>query len=1140
MAANKRKILESARKLAQKGAKEKALAEYQKLLKLDPKDAKLRLEIGDAHRRWGQVDEAVDTYTRVAEQYMTEGFDARAVAVFKQILSLDAERLAAYTPLAELYERMGLTAEAIAALQTAADGYYKSGEREEALELLRRMANVDPANTMSRIKVADLLRQEGRNEDAVSEYSLAAEELERQGDVESVGNVYRRILELDESNVAAMGSLARNLSERGKLAEAVPLAERALQLDAGTVERYEVLAGLYDRLERPNERGEVYRKLADLYRQRGDEDQARSILQRFVPAQELSADGGDALGDDEFLDGEDALFDQEFPEDQGLEPSLDFGNEDSIGNDAGSQQQPALMDDLASDLDDPLLDEPLLEDDAPATSGPDLDDAGPEIVLDEPAPEPTPEPEAAPAEVEIDLDDEIVLDEPVVQPQIVKPAAASAPAASAAPEFDVEQLLAEASVYLRYGKSDKAIDHLEQVIATDPDHRSALEKLGEAFAESGQNDRAVEVWLRAAKRADEDEDADAVRVLRGRIAALDESAAASLDPAPPAADPSAPLTPDAGAPGDDGFEDPASIEIDLSIDDEDLAGEDDPVSLPDDEALADLDVEIPDGGGQEDGPFEDAQGMSLSMAEAAVQDSFDGNSLSTSTTQQVLEDLEEADFYVQQGLFDEAEAIYQRVLSVAPNHPRALVRLGEVMAAKGGSPTALGGATPAAEPAAEAAPEITLDDAVGADDAGSSGEVTRSAIPRDEDALQVADEESLADSADLSDLDAAADDAALADEVALDDEVGLVDDVAVETGDDATGEITADPSDTQEIQAPKTALADAAAEATPASVVEENASEDVAERAAASEAPEEESAEEPAGATIEDVAEEVAAVAAEVEPDPAPPVEAGDFDLAAALSDAFDDEDDATSAGSIGGSDDDGFAAVFSAFKKGVSETLTDGDHQAHYDLAIAYKEMGLYDDAIHELRAAMADPGRTAECLHLIGLCAIDGDQAPLAVEHLEQLLTLDGLHPEQALAGRLDLGRSLQMLGELDGARAAWQAVAEERPGFQDVESLLAGLDDPDSAPDADAGEDFESFDDVMDAVLEEDDGTAVAEGETFDDLVAEANEVEAEAVVIEDEASDDEAAPDAAESVRDVPDAPASPATKARRKKKKISFV
>ncbi len=67
MAVNKRKVLDAARKYAQKGAKEKALKEYHTLLKLDPRDAKLHLEIGDCYRRWGQIDEAITQYTRVAE-----------------------------------------------------------------------------------------------------------------------------------------------------------------------------------------------------------------------------------------------------------------------------------------------------------------------------------------------------------------------------------------------------------------------------------------------------------------------------------------------------------------------------------------------------------------------------------------------------------------------------------------------------------------------------------------------------------------------------------------------------------------------------------------------------------------------------------------------------------------------------------------------------------------------------------------------------------------------------------------------------------------------------------------------------------------------------------------------------------------
>src|SRR5262249_11257794 len=146
------------------------------------------------------------------------------------------------------------------------------------------------------------------------------------------------------------------------------------------------------------------------------------------------------------------------------------------------------------------------------------------------------------------------------------------------------------------------------------------------------------------------------------------------------------------------------------------------------------------------------------------------------------------------------------------------------------------------------------------------------------------------------------------------------------------------------------------------------------------------------------------------------------FDLAAALADAFDD-DPAASSGSATHIGDDGFSAVFQAFKKGVRETLGEGDHQAHYDLAIAYKEMGLLDDAIHELRTAMADPGRTAECLHLIGLCAIDANQPSLAIEHIEELLALPGLDERAALAGRFDLGRALEAAGDRDGARRSWE---------------------------------------------------------------------------------------------------------------------
>ncbi len=84
----------------------------------------------------------------------------------------------------------------------------------------------------------------------------------------------------------------------------------------------------------------------------------------------------------------------------------------------------------------------------------------------------------------------------------------------------------------------------------------------------------------------------------------------------------------------------------------------------------------------------------------------DPNSGSTTTAAQVAEDLEEAEFYFKQELYDEAEAIYRRILSVAPNHPSALLRMGEMAVARGGDASD-STAAPASEAAAGRASAAT-------------------------------------------------------------------------------------------------------------------------------------------------------------------------------------------------------------------------------------------------------------------------------------------------------------------------------------------------------------------------------------------------------------------------------------------------
>ena len=207
------------------------MRQYKKLLRLDPQDAKLQLEIADAHRRWGQIKEALENYERIAVQYSEEGFDARAVAVYKQILNLAPTHNESYAKLAELYERMGLVGEALNSLQVAADALNKKGKRVEALGLLRRMASIDPTNTTSRIKVANLLRDEGLESEAVAEFEALAVSLESEQDFEGATAACRSLLEIDADHAGSNSRLARILVAQERFSEAVPHARHGIEVN---------------------------------------------------------------------------------------------------------------------------------------------------------------------------------------------------------------------------------------------------------------------------------------------------------------------------------------------------------------------------------------------------------------------------------------------------------------------------------------------------------------------------------------------------------------------------------------------------------------------------------------------------------------------------------------------------------------------------------------------------------------------------------------------------------------------------------------------------------------------------------------------------------------------------------------------
>jgi tetratricopeptide (TPR) repeat protein len=610
------------------------------------------------------------------------------------------------------------------------------------------------------------------------------------------------------------------------------------------------------------------------------------------------------------------------------------------------------------------------------------------------------------------------------------------------------------------------------------------------------------------------------------------------------------------------------FEIELDDESESLdASETDPMSAP---ATADVEETAPDLGDPVDEiEFELDDDITFSDeddedAEEAAESPTE-NHLETSgiNPERVDEELEEAEFYIAQDMLDEAEGILKRVLEIAPNHPSALLRMGEIAAARG----EIEGSGPSPTP------ELNLDDE-GDDTLSAGGSATAPVTVDDEEEISFEVELDLdADDADnAGDADKAGeDDVAVEDPTESDISAGL--EVTIEDEDEEFLDVSIEDEDLEiepEPLAEEPPLAASASVPPPAEEAitdsgpeeasvdldldldvdsEGEATDPIA--AAPEEIVSEDEADEPEP-VVEEVPEEVAAAAHEpVHQDVA---DAGEtFDLREALSDVLDDDEplaaDSNDTSGVLSTVEDGFASIFSDFKKGVSATLEEGDFDTRYDLGIAYREMGLFDDAIGEFRVCLDSPGRRFDSLYLMGLCARDLTRWDDAVHHLEQALALPEI-PEERLAGvYFDLSIAQEGAGDLERACASVERVVELEADFPGAASRLETLRSGGSAlPEVGApGEVYESFDELFDADDDEggDEGgdQALVESppvetfESFDDVVS-----EAEAILEEPNGSEEEGVL-AAEIIEEPETAEEShPGDTQSRKsgRKKISFV
>jgi len=506
MAYNKSKYVEAAQKLLNQGKVAQAIAEYQNILKYEPRDQVTLMTIGELYIRQGETFQAIDYFERLAQIFVGDGFLTKAIAVYKRIAKLAPEEIRPLEKLADLYVQQGVMSEARPLFLQLAEIHLKNNRQPEAISLLKKLLLAEPDNLRIQIRLADLYQAMGQTREAIDAYVSASQRALARGDQAESEKLTDKALKLEPNNLAAVIVKARSYSSQGNLAKAAQLLEQVADLEKG---------------------GEQTELLLDLYLKNSDWDQASALAYRVFEADEKNFGPMQKVVESllQSGNGEKAM---EIMEKSRL-PMIDAGEHEVVGK---------LLNELAANMPDAI--EPLewlvelygrtsdsfrLPDalarlgDALAAShqwdrakatfeqllqrDPDSDSAKRRLngVLRKmgllAAGEAEPEPEEQHLRVDIPkppapklpVEDEESVPAPPPKPAITS----SEPVLDEETQKFIAQSLTDVDLFASYGLTQKAIGLLEAILRRAPRHTPTLEKLLDFVLGAGDDRRTAEL-----------------------------------------------------------------------------------------------------------------------------------------------------------------------------------------------------------------------------------------------------------------------------------------------------------------------------------------------------------------------------------------------------------------------------------------------------------------------------------------------------------------------------------------------------------------------------------------------------------------------------------------------------------------------
>lgn len=463
MAFNKEKVMDAARKFVDKGQIDKAVKEYLRIVSEDPKDVRVWLKIGDLYAKKGAKQEATDTYLKVARFYDEQGFFLKAVAVYKQILKLDPRLVDVILKLAELYRRLGLMSDAMQHYESVAAHFHREGNTKDALDTVKKLVDLDPENIATRIKLAELYSKESLLDEAATQFTHACEQLRRQGRQDDFVKVAERLLWHKPDNHALNRELAGLYLRRNDPRRALQKLQACFKADPRDVETLGLLAIAFSALDQKSKTVSVLKELARIHLENKAREKATEVYRKIL---EIVPGDADALT---FVNANPApvAVAAAVPP-RPPPPSTRPGTPLPAAIRAATDPKFNITSDLQSIPASsrmtgsmPLVDESSL--------------SGVDFAL----------PEYDDADFSADM-------EPPPDPR-------TRSAAGERHAEEISKILAETDVYVKYGLHQKAVDHLRRVFTLDGENVEAHERLKDILISQGREQEAEVELLKLAE-----------------------------------------------------------------------------------------------------------------------------------------------------------------------------------------------------------------------------------------------------------------------------------------------------------------------------------------------------------------------------------------------------------------------------------------------------------------------------------------------------------------------------------------------------------------------------------------------------------------------------------------------------------------